>query len=1034
MEDHRRALKAGTVLEFGSKSDEYLKFVIEGEVGRGGSCIVYEASRASDTGVKSLYRIKELYPYKLDILRDNDGSLIPSLKSIEDFKNERLNFRANYKRTNHLFYSDDNYSAITNQMFFFETNGSAYIVSEYSSRKTLNAYKPETLKEAVMLMIQVAYVIGNIHSHGYLYLDIKPDNVIIVDGYKKQIKLFDFDSLFCMRDKERIKNRELEQFRISYSKGFSAIELQCGHIRELGTYTDVYGIGALLFYILFGSTPKAPDCELDAEYNFSQMSFDYEKCDDRLFTALGEFFHKTIAVFYADRYQSMKELILKLREIEQYADETIPRIYSTPHYRIASPKIFYGRNNELSSLNEILKESDYSCIFVTGMGGIGKSSLVRDYLSRFRKQFDTVLFVDYKDSIKETIADDRNIKINTLRQEEAGASIQDYFYKKTGKIKELIADKKAILVIDNYTGEPDEELKVLLSTGIKLILISRRSVVYQTGREIKIEAISDKRALLYMFEENLGRSITNEELESFKHIITMTQAHTLALELIAKQIASSHITISDAARLTDELGFSAIAPEKIIFEKDSIRTRTKIGSIIDALFEAEELTKEKKIIMKILSLTGDRGIDINELQMRLELETKDDINELIDDGWIAIKGDDVQLHHVIYEAIHRWSWNEEYIDSVKAFLNSLCNEISFESEINNYPWEMRMYKKELYDRPADNLRLQMRVLQAEDILRQCRREKEVKNKQEYIRLYYVTILNAPVYQEDYILDGAGELFAKNVDIARMAGSSEEKRRLEEWHMKLYARAALVLADNSKFEEAEGLIKKAGLFAKQVKRSKIYALYYDLLGEYYDIRLNGAYVPENKEEKSLLKKMMNAVEKTLSYAKNDIAHDKDHLYIKNLIAKAVLLIRSYQGSPNKIKRLLLRAMKLAEENTGKYAEVRLHALLACARYFSIIKKDLQGARSCLDKAWRLSESITATDMQRIENLIIPSANTFYELGEYKDSVEMLKYGIKLCDKYRNSDVYARLKQGLQEFINEVESYAEPKPNDKNDVID
>lgn len=1033
MEDHRRALKAGTVLEFDGRKG-HMKFVIEGELGRGGSCIVYEASRITDTGVKSLYRIKELYPYKLDILRDNDGSLIPSLKSIDAFRTEKLKFWRSYTNINYLFYSGDNYSSMTNQMFYLKKNGSCYIVSAYSSRKTLNAYKPESLKEAVMLMSQVAYVIGTIHGYGYLYLDIKPDNVLIVDGYKKQIMLFDFDSLFYLKDKERIERGDSEQFRISYSKGFSAIELQCGNIRELGRYTDVYGVGALLFYVLFGKTPEAPDCELYAEYNFSQMRFDYKKCDDRLFGALTEFFHKTLAVYYEDRYQSTDELILKLQEIEQYSDISIPRIYSTPNYQIARPKIFYGRENDLERLDKTLNESDYSCIFITGMGGIGKSSLVRFYLSRHRKQFDTILFVDYKDSIEETIADDRNIKINTLRQEESGASIRDYFYKKIEMLKELIADKKAILVIDNYTDEPDEGLKALLSTGIKLILISRRSVEYQTGREIKLEAISDRRALLYMFEENLGRSVRNEELEGFNQIIAMTQAHTLALELIAKQIASSHITIQDAARLTYEQGFSSIAPEKIIYEKDSIRTRTKIGTIIDALFETDDLSIEKKVIMKILSLTGDRGIDINELQTRLKLETKDDINELTDDGWIALKGDIVSLHHVIVEAVHRWIWDEKHIDAAEGFLNSLCEEISFEAEKNNYPLAMRKDKDGFYDRPADIERLQMRVLQSEDILKQCRRERVIKKSRSYTRLCYVTLLNAPVYQEEYILRGARELLAENVNIEQIAQSKEEKRRLEEWHMKLYASTALILADNQKYEEAKRLIKQALIFAKQINRNKIYALYYDLLGEYYDIRMNGAYEPKNKEERILLKKMMNAGERTLHYAKKDVTHDKDHLYVKNLIAKAVLLIRSTQGSPGKIKSMLLRAMNLIEENTGRYATVRLHAFLACARYFSIIMNDLSGAARCLDKAWKLSESITATDMQRIEDLVIPSANTYYELGECGTAVKILKYGIKLCDKYQNSDVYTRLKQELHEYINEVERSAEPKPNEKNAVID
>ncbi len=90
--------------------------------------------------------------------------------------------------------------------------------------------------------------------------------------------------------------------------------------------------------------------------------------------------------------------------------------------------------------------------------------------------------------------------------------------------------------------------------------------------------------------------------------------------------------------------------------------------------------------------------------------------------------------------------------------------------------------------------------------------------------------------------------------------------------------------------------------------------------------------------------------------------------------------------------------------------------------------------CLFKAWELSKVITATDMQRIEDIIIPSANTFYELMEYKTAVEILKYGIKLCDKYQNSDAYSRLKQELEEHIDEVESCAESKPNEKNAVID
>lgn len=1021
MEDHRMALKKGKILHFSNKNGERMNFVIEEELGRGSSCIVYEASRVADTGNKSLYRIKELYPYKLNISRDKGNRLLASLLNAEKFEEEKEKFKRDFSRTSHLFYSDSNYASMTNQMDIFCENGSCYIVSAYSSRKTLKNYVPDSLKECIQLVIQVAFVLGRIHKQGYLYLDIKPENVLVVDGYKKQIQLFDFDSLLSVKKIRQSQNGEVEACRISYTKGFSAFELQSGKIGLLGSYTDVFGVGALLFYLLFGKIPKAPDCEMDADYDFTKLKFDYEKCDDRLFHSLIGFFHKSLAVYYADRYQSMDELLESLKKMEGYADLTEPRIYSTSYHQIAAPKNFCGREGELACLEKMLKDSEQNCIFITGMGGIGKSSLIRYYLCSHKESFDIMLFVDYKGSIEETIADDRNIEINTLRQEESGRSTREYFEKKLRKLKELIREKRAILVIDNFTGESEESLDDLIQTGIKLILVSRKSAAYQAYGELRLGAITDEMALQHIFERNLGRAVKEEEREGFEKILCETQGHTLSLELIAKQIASSHITISKAAELSSDLGFTAIAPEKIFFEKDRIRKRKTIGDIIDALFEADGLSADKKSLMKTLSLTGDRGIDINELQRRLRLKSKDDVNELIYDGWVVLKGDTVTLHHVIWEAVHRWTWEKQYLKVVEAFFNSFYREIRNEAEKNNYPLKLRKEDVD-YSRPADIEKLHDLILQAEDILEQGKKEEAVRKNAAYIRLSYVTLLHAPVYQEEYILQGAQKLLKENTGIKKIETEEADQERMEEWHMKLYASAALICADRDEFDKALELINGAWHFAKKMHRSKIYALYYDLLGNYYDIRLSGAYDSGNKEEKALFQKMVNADEKVLHYSKNEIDSDIDHLYIKNLIAKAVLMIRSGRASDKKIKDLLMKAEKIIWENTGRFADVRLHWFLAAARYFSIIRRDIDGAKKCLEAAWGLSDDITATDMQKIENLIIPSANIFYELNESKTSLKILEYGIGLCEKYPNSDAYSRIKEDLQSYRREVEYYS------------
>ena len=94
-----------------------------------------------------------------------------------------------------------------------------------------------------MLVKQAAYVLGKIHQQEYLSLDIKPDNILVLDGYQKQLQLFDFDSLLAIQDLRKACEWNGSDVRLSYSKGFAPIELQRSKINRLGPCTDVYGIG-----------------------------------------------------------------------------------------------------------------------------------------------------------------------------------------------------------------------------------------------------------------------------------------------------------------------------------------------------------------------------------------------------------------------------------------------------------------------------------------------------------------------------------------------------------------------------------------------------------------------------------------------------------------------------------------------------------------------------------------------------------------------------------------------------------------------
>ena len=1052
--DHRIALKQNTLLHLCNDKGEAIHCVIENEIGRGGSCIVYEAARLTDTGDKTLYRVKEFYPYKLHISRDEKNVLTPSAKDVEIFNQRQERFCSDFSRTNRLFYSDINYSLMTNQLDVFRQNGTSYILSAYSSKKTLATYTPETLKECVMLIKQVAYVLGNVHQQGYLYLDIKPDNILVVDGYQKQIQLFDFDSLFSIQALSEVSKQGYKDVRLSYSKGFAPIELQTSKIKRLGPHTDVYSVGALMFYLLFGYTPTAPDCETDAVFDFSKIQYDYKKCDDRLFGSLSNFFHNTLAVYYDDRYQNMQEVVDQLQEIEKYADLMIPRIYSTP---IAKPKIFYGREREFSELDRLLANPDYNCLFITGMGGIGKSAFIREYLISRRGKFDTVLYVHYKDSIEATISNDNRIEINTLRQDDEAKTGTRYFDKKLQKIRALVRGTISVLVIDNFSGEVDDDLRELLSTDLKIILLSRKASFYQSSQELKLSAISDRDALRRIFGDNLGRSIAENEQNNFEQILQHVERHTLVLELIAKQISNSHLTISSAAALVSTHGFSAIAPEKVDYEKDSKQTIDTIGNIMDALFEANVLSAEKKTLMKVASLLSDDGIDINQFQLIMKLASKDDLNELIQDGWLMISGDVISMHRVIKEAVRRWEWIPEYVNAAEQFLTYFYLEIHLESTKNNYPkklqqmqqgmtadraeqtllllHEKRFEKQELLGKvvreryarakdesPADMAKLASLLLQSENILRECKREPVIKSNDVYVNLLYVTVLNTQHYKEEYILAETADIFAESERDLVLKGRAElleeGARRNPVVMMQLYRMAVLIHADNKRFEEAEKLLEQAKRVADKVRHHRAYALYYDLLSNYYDIHLNGFYDTEDPDEELLLGKMLNATEKTLRYSKRGLSRDSNHLYAQNILAKATILMRSGRGSEKEISDLIDIAKRIITENTLPYADVRHHYYLVCAWYSALVYDSVQSAEMFIKEAQELSEIIMPTDLQKIVEVIIPCANIFFELSCYDRSMALLYEGTRLCAKHANTDSYARLKQELCEHLWQV----------------
>lgn len=427
----------------------------------------------------------------------------------------------------------------------------------------------------------------------------------------------------------------------------------------------------------------------------------------------------------------------------------------------------------------------------------------------------------------------------------------------------------------------------------------------------------------------------------------------------------------------------------------------------------------------------------------MQLESKDDLNELIKDGWITISRDMVSMNNVIQETVHRWEWTNDSIYAARQFLTYFYIEIHLESTKNNYPKKLRseslkgkwiinkLHKwqkgligkvnQERYARikdesPADIEKLTKLLYLAEGIIKQCQREKVICDTDLFTNLQVVVLLNMPRYRDDFETSRILSDYIKSIE---QDEDSMHKMRLDAVViMQIYELIFSISANNEDLEGMQDILVRAKKASSCFHRKEAYAIYYNMLSEYYDILLDGFYDTDNQDEERVLNKMLDAIEKTLFYSKQNISYDINHLYVKNILAKATILMRSNRGTVRKIDKLITNAKKIIIENTTEYADVRLQYYLVCAWYYALVQDDKDMAEVFIEDALELSDVIIPTDLQKIEDVIIPCANIYFELYCYNQAMTLLYKGTRLCFKHINTDSYAFIRQQLYNHLFQV----------------
>lgn len=227
-------------------------------LGRGGFGIVYLAYDEKDDRVVA---VKEYFPYGTAV-RSLSNNIVEPMTSqhSEAFYSGMRNFTYEAR----IISKFRECSEILGIYDVFRQHGTVYYAMEYikgvSLKQYVGKYGAITEGQAVYIAERILTALVEMHNENVLHRDVSPDNIMIC--HNGGIKLIDFGSAREIGDEQQNMSVVLKQ-------GFAPLE-QYQRRGNQGIWTDLYSLGASLYFGLTGETPEDPLTRMESDKVFSE--------------------------------------------------------------------------------------------------------------------------------------------------------------------------------------------------------------------------------------------------------------------------------------------------------------------------------------------------------------------------------------------------------------------------------------------------------------------------------------------------------------------------------------------------------------------------------------------------------------------------------------------------------------------------------------------------------------------------------------------------------------------------------------------
>lgn len=311
-------------------------YTLEAVIGSGGFGIVYRARHAE---LGHLVAIKEYLPAEL-AMRVEEDVQVRSQVNGEVYLDGLRRFREEAR----ALIEFDKHPSIVSCRDFFWLNNTAYLVMEYEDGLTLAALlrlreaegRPFGEEDLVRVAVPLLEGLERVHDAGMLHRDIKPANILVRRDDERPV-LIDFGAA-------KAGLAGSSKSLAPYTEGYAAPEQVADG--NLGTWTDLYGVGATLWRMVAGgaeTVPADPAKVEQRQYALNRGERDplqraTELGAGRFSPGILQAIDRCLRLPESQRIRSCRQLLLTLRHAEEQQGPAAVAEQSVPPTAVEGPR------------------------------------------------------------------------------------------------------------------------------------------------------------------------------------------------------------------------------------------------------------------------------------------------------------------------------------------------------------------------------------------------------------------------------------------------------------------------------------------------------------------------------------------------------------------------------------------------------------------------------------------------------------------------------------------------------------------------